>query len=56
MKKATTATTVITPAMTKEVATKLAKGLKAGTKNKEQVSLVLNASIEAWITTKDFST
>ena len=51
--KAKTETTVITPAMTIEIATKLAKGLKAGTKNKEQVSLVLNASIEAWITKKD---
>ena len=53
--KAKTATIVITPAMTKEVATKLARGFKTGIKNKSQVTAILTAALEAWINSKDIA-
>lgn len=58
MKKATkakTETTVITPAMTKEVATKLARGFKTGIKNKTQVTAILTAALDAWINRKEIA-
>ena len=58
MKKATkakTETTVITPAMTKEVATKLARGFKTGIKNKTQVTAILTAALDSWINRKEIA-
>ena len=55
MKKATKATTVITPAMTKEMATKLARGFKTGIKNKTQVTAILTAALDAWINRKEIA-
>ena len=58
MKKATkakTATKAPVLAMTKEVATKLARGFKTGIKNKQQVTAKLTEALDAWITKKDIS-
>ena len=42
-------------AMTKEIATKLARGFKTGIKNKQQVTAKLTEALDAWITKKDIS-
>jgi len=42
-------------AMTKEIATKLARGFKTGIKNKSQVTAILSEALELWITKKDIS-
>ena len=51
--KAKTATTAPVLAMTKEMATKLARGFKTGIKNKTQVTAILTAALDAWINSKD---
>lgn len=40
-------------AMTKEMATKLARGFKTGIKNKSQVTAILSEALKLWITKKD---
>ena len=55
MKKATTATTAPVLAMTKEMATKLARGFKTGIKNKNQVTAILTAALDSWINSKDIA-
>tara|TARA_R110000868_G_scaffold74873_1_gene216504 strand:- start:1723 stop:2238 length:516 start_codon:yes stop_codon:yes gene_type:complete len=42
-------------AMTKEIATKLARGFKTGIKNKSQVTAILSEALELWITKKDIA-
>ena len=42
-------------AMTKEMATKLARGFKTGIKNKSQVTAILSEALELWITKKDIA-
>lgn len=55
MTKATKATATNELAMTKEMATKLARGFKTGIKNKTQVTAILTAALEAWINSKDIA-
>jgi len=55
MKKATKATATNELAMTKEMATKLARGFKTGIKNKQQVTAKLTEALDVWITKKDIS-
>jgi hypothetical protein len=42
-------------AMTKEIATKLARGFKTGIKNKSQVTAILSEALELWITKQDIA-
>ena len=42
-------------AMTKEMATKLARGFKTGIKNKSQVTAILTAALDAWINRKEIA-
>ena len=52
MKKATKTNEL---AMTKEMATKLARGFKTGIKNKSQVTAILTAALDAWINRKEIA-